>query len=188
MAKVKNVTKSFEVDPFVLKSITGGILMQDTVLTVEQNKKYVLLGDNGTGKTTLFDTMAKGGVKDIPKHIQIYHCKEIEGDIDAAMTVLQTVVLSHDWRNILLKCQAKLRPLVGNWFQANNPELGAKWVEATAQMAAAVAKAKINEDPEPAKVLVGGCFGRSGVFNQCLGGWKGWAIGLTWMGGFWISQ
>jgi len=83
MAKVKNVTKSFEVDPFVLKSITGGILMTDTVLTMEQNKKYVLLGDNGTGKTTLFDTMARGGVKEIPKHVRIYHCKEIEGDIDA---------------------------------------------------------------------------------------------------------
>ncbi len=190
MAKVKNVTKSFEVDPFVLKSITGGILMTDTVLTMEQNKKYVLLGDNGTGKTTLFDTMARGGVKEIPKHVQIYHCKEIEGDIDAAMTVLQvwksvyegvlsqflsfyvlcyhlrflcynllllstlspqTVVLSHDWRNILLKCQAKLRPKVGAWLAANNPDLSAKWVEATEECAKAVAAAKINEDPVPAR-------------------------------------
>jgi len=83
--------------------------------------------------------------------VQIYHCKEIEGDIDAAMTVLQTVVLSHDWRNILLKCQAKLRPKVGAWLAANNPYLSAKWIEATEECAKAVAAAKINEDPVPAR-------------------------------------
>lgn len=151
MAKVKNVTKGFEIEGFVLKSITGGILMQDTDLKMEQNKKYVLLGDNGTGKTTLFDCMATGKIKEIPKHIQIYHCKEIEGDIDAALTVLQTVVLSHDWRNILLKCQAKLRVAVREWLKANQPELAEKWVAAEAEMTKNVGEAKINEDPVPVR-------------------------------------
>jgi len=151
MAKVKNVTKGFSVEGFVLKSITGGILMQDTDLIMEQNKKYVLLGDNGTGKTTLFDSMATGKVKEIPKHIQIYHCKEIEGEIDAAMTVLKTVVLAHDWRNILLMCQAKLRPTVRTWLLANNTELAEKWVAAEAEYEKAVAECKINEDPAPVK-------------------------------------
>jgi hypothetical protein len=48
LAKVKNVTKSFEIWPFTLKSITGGILLNETELKIEQNRKYVLLGDNGT--------------------------------------------------------------------------------------------------------------------------------------------
>jgi ATPase subunit of ABC transporter with duplicated ATPase domains len=111
LARVKNVSKNVAIDPFTLKSITGGVLLDRTELTLEANKKYVLLGENGTGKTTFFAAIASGQVKDFPKHISVHHCKEIETSPDA-VSVLETVVRSHEYRNCLLDCEAKLKEVL----------------------------------------------------------------------------
>lgn len=196
LAKVKNVTKSFEIWPFTLKSITGGILLNETELKIEQNRKYVLLGDNGTlslfqfilvfliisirlflscfdwywhftwshlvsfldsvsgtGKTTLFDTMAHGGIKEIPKHISIHHCKEIEGGLDDAMTVLETVVRSNEWRNTLLMCHEQLKKHTLAYLAQAHPELAKEIADAEAANAAAGPKGEKVKVPSVSKEI-----------------------------------
>ena len=44
---MKNVSKSILIEPFTLKSITGGTLLHETVLDIEANKRVCLLGENG---------------------------------------------------------------------------------------------------------------------------------------------
>jgi len=108
MAKLKKVDRTVECNPFVLKTpFSGGYLLTDTCLTIEPNKKYALIGDPGTGKSTLFHDMARGVVRDFPKHLSVWHCEEIE-ITDNAKSVIDTVVMSHEYRNNLLDCEREL--------------------------------------------------------------------------------
>lgn len=120
LAKAKNVSKTVDIDPFTLKSITGGILLDQTRLYVEQNKKVCLIGDNGTGKTTMFAAMANNGVKGFPKHVSVHHCQELEHQPEA-LSVIDTVVKSHEFRNILLACKGKIEAAIAKEVAAAGP-------------------------------------------------------------------
>lgn len=122
LQKMKNVSKNIYIEPFTLKSITGGILLNETTLDLEANKKICLIGENGTGKTTLFAHLASGKCKDFPQHISVHHCHEIEHGPNEK-SIIDTVVKSHEFRNILVDCDAKLRELMDaekvEWLKTN---------------------------------------------------------------------
>jgi len=104
--------KSVNIESFTMKTPFGDqVLLDRTELILESNKRQGLVGANCTGKTLLFHNITEGKIKDFPKNIHVHHCRELEGD-ELNDTVLSTVVNSHPFRNILLKCDAKLKELV----------------------------------------------------------------------------
>ena len=57
--------------------------------------------------------MSEGKIKDFPKYIHVHHCKELENH-ELSDTVLGTVVGSHPFRNILIRCEPKISELLAN--------------------------------------------------------------------------
>jgi len=109
LIRAKSLSKAVNIEDFNLKTpLNDRYLLQNTSLILEANKRSCLYGANGTGKSTLFHAMANGQIKDFPKHIFVHHCKEMEHTHDNE-SVLDTVVHSHPLRQILVKCEAKLR-------------------------------------------------------------------------------
>jgi len=111
-ANKKNVTKQVMIEGFTLKTPFGDqVLLKNTLLNLEPNKRQGLVGRNSTGKTLLFTNINEGKIKDFPKHIHVHHCKELENH-ELADSVMDTVINSHPYRNILVKVEKKLRELL----------------------------------------------------------------------------
>jgi len=101
-----------DIYPFSLKAPLSTVyLLNDAQLLLEANKKQALIGDAGCGKSTLFSELAKGSIKEFPKHLYVHHCKEIEIS-DHAISVIDTVVRAFEYRNTLLECRIKLQELI----------------------------------------------------------------------------
>jgi ATPase subunit of ABC transporter with duplicated ATPase domains len=115
-AKAKNVTNKIEIPNFTMMTpIRDKTLLKNTELCIEANKKSCVYGMNGVGKTLLFHYMATGEftpmVKDFPKHIFVYHCKELEHK-ENEDTVFNTIINAHPLRNALVAAESKLTALV----------------------------------------------------------------------------
>lgn len=71
--------ESFKVDinieTFTI-SIGGRTLMEDASLKINFGRRYVLVGRNGIGKTTLLNYIARKEIEGIPKHLQILHVQQ----------------------------------------------------------------------------------------------------------------
>jgi ATPase subunit of ABC transporter with duplicated ATPase domains len=108
LAHKKAPSKAVNIELFTMKTPFGDrFLLKDTDLILEANKRQALFGANATGKSLLFRNMNEGKIKDFPKHLLIHHCKEFEGH-ELADTVLNTVVVAHPFRKVLLQCKEKL--------------------------------------------------------------------------------
>jgi hypothetical protein len=111
-ANVKNVSKQVNIEGFTMKTPFGDqVLLNNTELLLEPNKRQCLYGVNCSGKTLLFTNISEGKIKEFPKHIHVHHCRELEGH-ELHETVINTVVNSHPYRQALLKVQAKLQSLL----------------------------------------------------------------------------
>jgi len=53
----------------------GHLLLKDTTLELRRGRRYGVVGRNGAGKTTLMNTIACGGVSQIPKSIKTLHVR-----------------------------------------------------------------------------------------------------------------
>jgi len=53
----------------------GHLLLKDTTLELRRGRRYGVVGRNGAGKTTLMNTIASGGVSQIPKSVSTLHVK-----------------------------------------------------------------------------------------------------------------
>lgn len=53
----------------------GHLLLKDTTLELKRGKRYGVVGRNGAGKTTLMNTIACGGVSQIPKSVKTLHVR-----------------------------------------------------------------------------------------------------------------
>jgi len=106
------LNKSVNIENFTMKTPFGDQeLLKGTDLILENNKRQGLVGANCTGKTLLFEYMSQGKIKDFPKYIHVHHCKELEQH-ELGDTVLDTVLKSHPFRNILLLCEPKINELI----------------------------------------------------------------------------
>jgi len=112
LARAKKVTKTVDIEPFHMKApLSDRYLIKDSHLHLEPGKRYCLIGDAGTGKSTLFEELARGAIRGFPKHLQVHHCKELEIS-DDAKPVVETVVQAHEFRNALLACEKQLEALI----------------------------------------------------------------------------
>lgn len=96
---------------FSLKNPYGTAdLFLNTKLLMQPNKRCAVYGINGTGKTCLFSAISGGDIQDFPRHMSVHHMKELEHD-DAkdAMSVLETVMAAHEYRNALLYCEKNIK-------------------------------------------------------------------------------
>lgn len=112
LASKKPLPKNINIDGFTMKTPYGDkVLLQSTLLNLEPNRRQCLYGPNSSGKTLLFTNMLSGELRDFPKHLHVHHCKELENH-ELGDTVIDTVVNSHPYRNILSKCEKKLKDLI----------------------------------------------------------------------------
>jgi len=111
-ANKKNVTNGCNIEFFTMKTPYGDqTLLSNTKLILEPNKRQCLIGPNCCGKTLLLTNICNKTIKEFPRHLHIHHCKELEGH-ELNESVLDTVLHSYPYRNILVKCEAKLRELL----------------------------------------------------------------------------
>lgn len=85
--KVDIIVPSFTI------SIGGKTLMEDSPLKISFGRRYVLIGRNGIGKTTLLNYVARKEIEGIPKHLQILH---VEQEVVANDNLLLDEVLNCD--------------------------------------------------------------------------------------------
>lgn len=113
LAKQRNVNNAVNIESYTLKTPFGDkTLLEYTPLQIEANRKTVLYGANGSGKTLLFTYINQGTIKEFPKHIHVHHCREFEHESELQDTVLNTVITSHPLRNVLVKVEEKLNELI----------------------------------------------------------------------------
>ena len=62
--------------PTFLIQIGGKTLLEDASLKINFGRRYVLIGRNGIGKTTLLNYITKKELDGIPKHLQILHVEQ----------------------------------------------------------------------------------------------------------------
>jgi len=57
-------------------SIGNKVICEDATLKINYGRKYVLIGRNGLGKTTILNNIARKEIEGIPKHLQILHVEQ----------------------------------------------------------------------------------------------------------------
>jgi ATPase subunit of ABC transporter with duplicated ATPase domains len=113
LASRKPLPKNINIEFFTLKTPYGDqTLLSNTPLILEPNRRQCLYGPNSSGKTLLFHSMVSGEIRDFPKHIHIHHCKELDRPEEMTDTVINTVIKSHKFRNILVASEEKLSELI----------------------------------------------------------------------------
>jgi len=112
--KGKQQSKLIEIEGFDLWTPTKDRkLLVDVDFTIEPQKRCAVYGENGTGKTMLFDAIAQGDVRGFPTNISVHHMQEMSMDPEAdKVSVIETVISSHPLRRILAVCEEVLTKLV----------------------------------------------------------------------------
>jgi len=118
LASRKALPKSVNIEGFTMKTPYGDkTLLENTDLIIEAGRRQCLIGPNCCGKTLLFHYMVHKEIRDFPPHLHVHHCKELEAD-EMNDTVLNTVVNSNPYRNILLKIEGHLKKLISEEAEA----------------------------------------------------------------------
>jgi len=92
LASRKALPKSVNIPNFTMKTpYKDKVLLQDSELILEPNRRQALFGPNSCGKTILFTYMLNGEIEGFPTHLHVHHCKELE-EHEMKDTVLNTVV------------------------------------------------------------------------------------------------
>jgi len=108
LARAKNVSKTVDVHFSMKQPMSTNYLLSDAHLFLEPGKRICLVGDASCGKSTLLEEIAAARIKDFPKHLHVHHCQELHNTA-VDISVIDAVVLAHEFRNILLKCQKTLK-------------------------------------------------------------------------------
>lgn len=113
LASRKALPKNVKIEGFTMKTPYGDkVLLENTDLVLEGNsRRTCLIGPNCCGKTLLFHNIVHGEIAEFPEHLHVHHCKELEPH-EMSETVLNTVLHSNPFRNMLLKFEAKLKELL----------------------------------------------------------------------------
>jgi ATP-binding cassette subfamily F protein 3 len=119
--KVDIIVPSFTI------SIGGKTLMEDSPLKISFGRRYVLVGRNGIGKTTLLNYVARKEIDGIPKHLQILH---VEQEVVANDNLLIDEVLNCDYeRKNLLNENHEIAEFFKNEENLKNKELSDKYTK-----------------------------------------------------------
>jgi ABC-type transport system involved in cytochrome bd biosynthesis fused ATPase/permease subunit len=113
--ELKAASGTIEVDNFSLRTPTNDAdIFLPCRLVIEKSKRCAVYGENGSGKTSLFEAINKPGkIRHFPKHVHVHHMKELEHNEHAdSISVLDTVLCSHPMRRVLLCMEEHLRALI----------------------------------------------------------------------------
>jgi ABC-type molybdenum transport system ATPase subunit/photorepair protein PhrA len=75
----------------------GKTLFEEAELNIHFGKRYVLIGRNGIGKTTLFNAIAAKELEGIPKHLQILHVEQ-ESVANENVSEVIFIIFRNYWR------------------------------------------------------------------------------------------
>lgn len=170
----KALPKNVNIPDFTLKSPYGDkILLDSTELTLEPNRRQALFGPNSSGKTVLFMNIVKGEIQGFPTHLSVHHCKELE-EHELGDTVLNTVIKSNPYLNILLKIEDKLKTLLENKDQDKKvlDELKANFEFITTQINSIGGKMAEDKAKKMLRVLGFDEVGQAKKVNELSGGLK----------------
>jgi len=112
----KKADMTVQIDGFSLRTpYNDADLFLNTKLQIEPNKRCALFGNNGSGKTSLFNAISSKRVQGFPSYMNVHHMKELEHDEAAdAISVFDTIVLSHKMLRIMLVIESHLTSLVAD--------------------------------------------------------------------------
>jgi ATP-binding cassette subfamily F protein 3 len=108
LARAKNVSKTVDLHFSMKQPFSSNYLLSDAHLFLEPGKRICLVGDASCGKSTMLEQIASGTLRDFPKHLHVHHCQELHNTA-VDVSVIDAVVLSHEFRNVLLKIQKELK-------------------------------------------------------------------------------
>lgn len=105
----KGATNAINLEAISLKKpMSQDYLLYMTPLVIEGRRRTCLVGDPGSGKSTLFEAIASKDLKEFPQHVNVWHCKEIEHGPHAE-SVIDTVVNSHHFMVKLWAAQKAIK-------------------------------------------------------------------------------
>jgi len=108
MQRAKSVPKDVDIEEFDLRvPFSTNYLLDCASLRIPQRSKMALMGEPGSGKSTLFHAMSHNEIKGFPTHLEVHHMKEIEVSPDAE-NLLDTVIHSHHFLVALRQCRVEL--------------------------------------------------------------------------------
>ena len=87
--------------------IGGKTLLEDANLKITYGRRYVLIGRNGVGKTTLLNHIARKEIDGIPKHIQIVHVEQ------------EVIINDNELLNEVLSCDKERLDLLDEFDSIN---------------------------------------------------------------------
>lgn len=123
--KERKLTQAFKSDSFsgmevialkgIQKSFNGRLLFEDVNLLLKKNERMALLGNNGTGKTTLLkiiqgDLKPDAGLVRIGPSVKIAYLPQIVTFEDPSLTILETV------RRALILSEERARNLLASFL------------------------------------------------------------------------
>jgi len=108
LMRAKKLTKDVYIDDFALKIPFGqDYLIDGAELKVGSRTRAALIGEGGSGKSTLFRAMADYSIKGFPRHLQVHHMKEIEVGPDSE-SLIDTVIHAHSFLMALRENKVEL--------------------------------------------------------------------------------
>jgi len=108
LSRAKRVPKIIDVEYFNLKiPFSSDYLLKDCELKVGLRKRLTLVGEPGSGKSTLFRAMASAEIKGFPENLSVHHMIELEVSPDAE-SLIDTVVNSHPFLRALRLNKAEI--------------------------------------------------------------------------------
>jgi ATPase subunit of ABC transporter with duplicated ATPase domains len=170
----KALPKNVNIPDFTMKSPYGDkVLLQNTELTLEPNRRQALFGPNSSGKTVLFMNIVNGEIQGFPTHLSVHHCKELE-EHELGDTVLNTVIKSNPYLNILLKIEAKMKTLLENTAQDKKvlEDLKTNFEFVTSQINSIGGKMAEDKAKKMLRVLGFDEVGQAKLVNELSGGLK----------------
>eukprot|EP00474_Spongospora_subterranea_P008653 CRZ09111.1 hypothetical protein [Spongospora subterranea] len=113
-AKKIKLSKLIDIPAFDLRTPDNcADLFKNARLEIEPHKRCALFGINGSGKTSLFNAISNGEIRDFPPYMHVHHMKELEHHDEAdQISVLDTVLCSHPYHRVLLCIEKHLKSLV----------------------------------------------------------------------------
>jgi len=151
----------------------GKRLLDDAKLEINYGRRYVLIGRNGCGKTTLLNHIAHRKLEGIPEHLQILHVKQEQ--IGTKLPLLEEVLKSDIMRHNLLKRNVEITELLNNTDKMSETEISALTKEMM-EVSEKLQKIGVDEVETSAKVILKGLgFSNSDLSKPCdkfSGGWR----------------
>lgn len=162
-----------KVEAFTLY-VAGKKLFEDADLTINFGRRYVLIGRNGTGKTSLLNHIAHKEIEGIPEHLQILHVQQEE--VATKLPLLEEVVRCDVERYNLLNRNIEISAILENTSNPLPEEEISKLTSEMVKISNRLQQIGVDEAENNAIIILRGLgFSDEDLHkptNQFSGGWR----------------